>query len=227
MLNKVANVLGSIGASCLLLLALPAQAQPNAIHQLGVLGGNDTQLNSGRYFDTYEIAGSAGQRVSISLDSSDFDTYLGLLDSDGNIVSTNDDAAADNPNSYFSATLPRNDTYTVVVTSYEQQSGGDYRMVVRNFSPPPVANTSARTTARSSSGSGLRLLGQLLSIPAVREGVVNAFFNSMSSGSSPSYQDDYRLIRGGSAYPSAPQSAPRPVPPIGGNRGLYGSDHSF
>ena len=211
MLNKLANVLGSIGASCLMLIASPAKAQPNVIHQLGVLNDSDKQFESGSYFDTYEIEGSRGQRVSISLDSSDFDTYLGLLDSEGTLIASNDDAAADNPNSYLSATLPSNGTYTLVATSYEQQSG-DYRMVVRNFSPPRTASSNS-----SSGNSGSALIANPMT-PLLVWGLMNAMFSSGGTSSSSSssydhYYDHSRPASSGSSYSS-------PTPAVGG---FYGN----
>jgi len=187
MLAKLSRLLGGCGLSGLLLLALPAQAQTNTVHQMGVLGASDEQFSTGSYFDSYKIEGSEGQRVSISLDSSDFDTFLGLLDSDGNLVASNNNAATDNPNSYISTTLPRNDTYTVVATSHGAQSGGDYRMALRNFSPPPMA----RTATSGGSGNGLSALvasplGQMM-----MWGMVDSMFSSGGGSSTSSGYEHY------------------------------------
>lgn len=137
---KVAGVLSGFGIGWYLLLASPAKAQSNTVHQLGVLESADSTLSDGSYFDSYEIAGSAGQRVTISLDSSEFDTFLGLLDSEGNLIASNDDANDSNPNSFTSAVLPNDGTYTVVATSYQPSANGGYRLTMRNFSPPPSAS---------------------------------------------------------------------------------------
>ncbi len=225
-LYKGINVLCGCGVGGFLLLTaptiLPAQAQSNTVHQLGVLNANDEQFSTGSYFDSYEIEGSAGQRVSISLDSSDFDALVGLFDSDGNLVATNDDAAEANPNSFISVTLPRDDTYTVVATSYGAQGSGDYRMALRNFSPP-----SSSRVASSNSSSGQNGWSTLFSIPFVQEMMVDAFSSAFSfGGGDSSYGSDYELRRTGNPYPSSPQPAHRPVTPIGGDRGFYGSDHT-
>ncbi len=221
MLGKLSRLLSGCGLSWLLLLALPAQAQTNTVHQMGVLGASDEQFSTGSYFDSYKIEGSEGQRVSISLDSSDFDTFLGLLDSDGNLVASNNNAAADNLNSFISTTLPRNDTYTVFATSSVSQSGGDYRMALRNFSPPPVSRTRNNGNQDSSSTLVASPLGQMLML-----GFAGALLDSMFSGGGSSSAPDYELIRTGNSYPSTSQTAPQPVTPIGGNRGFYGSDHT-
>lgn len=140
-ISRVAGILSGIGVSSCL-FANPAKAQSNTIHQLGVLEAADSTLSDGSYFDSYEIAGSAGQRVTISLDSSDFDTFLGLMDSEGNLIASNDDASDSNPNSFTSAVLPSDGMYTVVATSYQPSARGGYRLAMRNFSPPRAAANS-------------------------------------------------------------------------------------
>lgn len=144
---KLSVIASSLGLGCLLLMAQPASAQTPTVHKLGVLTSSDSQLGDGSYFDSYEIAGSEGQRVTISLDSSDFNAFLGLADSEGNLVASNDDATDSNQNAFLSLTLPKDDVYTVFATSRNPQVSGDYRMVLRNFSPP------RRSAVASSSGS--------------------------------------------------------------------------
>lgn len=181
-LGNVSKLLGSFGIGCSLLMSeIPAQAQSsNTVHQLGVLGTSDEQFTTGSYFDSYKIEGSEGQRVSISLDSSDFDAFLGLLDSDGNLITSNDDAAAGNLNSYISTTLPRNDTYTVIATSYGSQTGGDYRLALRNFSPPRVQ----RTASSTGSWNGLNALMASPFGEMLIWGVVDSMLSSGGSSSS-------------------------------------------
>lgn len=146
---RVAGVLSGFSIGCCLLLASPVKAQSNAVHQLGVLDSADPTLSDGSHFDSYEIAGSAGQRVTISLDSSEFDTFLGLLDSEGNLIASNDDASGSNPNSFTSAVLPNDGTYTVVATSYQPSANGGYRLTMRNFSPPRAASNTSSSYSSS------------------------------------------------------------------------------
>lgn len=149
MLSKISGLIGGCSLCFLTLLLMPAQAQISTEHQLGVLGTSDEQLERGNYFDIYEIEGLTGQRVSISLDSSDFNAFLALIDSDGNLVASNDDAATENINSYIATTLPQSGSYTVVATS-QNLAEGDYRLVLRKFRPPTT--TVANGQNRSSSG---------------------------------------------------------------------------
>ncbi|MEL6352471.1 MAG: PPC domain-containing protein [Cyanobacteria bacterium J06627_28] len=212
LLDNTSRTLSKILSGCslgfLLFSAAPATAQSNAVHQLGILEADDARFETGNYFDGYEVEGSEGQRVSISLDSSDFDTFLGLFDSDWNLVATNDDAAENNINSYLSTTLPRDDTYTVVATSYEPEAAGDYRMVIRNFSPPqPTA------TVASENGSGGSVLSALFSIPIVQEMAVDAFFSMFSFGggssSSGTNYDHYYNRQPAGSRPSGGMAYPR------------------
>ncbi len=58
----------------------------------GTLAAGDCALDDGTFIDFYSFNGTAGQPVSVSLTSSAFDTYLFLLDPDGNILEENDDS---------------------------------------------------------------------------------------------------------------------------------------
>ncbi len=214
-LSKVSGLLSGISLGYLLLVAIPAQAQSsNTVHQLGILSSGDEQFTTGSYFDSYKIEGSAGQRISISLDSSDFNAFLGLLDSDGNLVTTNDDAAAGNPNSYISTTLPRNDTYTVIATSYSPQSGGDYRLALRNFSPPPARTASSGGSLENGWGSLVASpIGQMIMI-----GIVDSMFSGGGSSSTASDYGYYPDRQPGTSQPSYSS----PTPAVGGDS-FYGN----
>jgi tetratricopeptide (TPR) repeat protein len=79
---------------------------------------------------TYTFEGTAGQALTITLDSEDFDPVLLLLDSNGDEVAFNDDFGG-SLNSKIIITLPADDTYTVVARSFAGD-GGDYDLVVRD-----------------------------------------------------------------------------------------------
>lgn len=217
-LGKVFVILGGLSVG-FFLAANPAQAQSSPpVHKLGVLDAADPQLEDGSYFDSYEIAGSAGQRVSISLDSSEFDTFLGLMDSDGNLLISNDDASESNRNSYISLTLPADDTYTVVTTSFTPLSSGGYRLSMRNFSAP-------QTTAQSTQA-GLEPVFNPFVLSLV--GAVLSDFLSGGSSSASSYADPSQdpTFRDVNTYQSPEPTYRPPTPTVGGDRGFYGSDHT-
>ena len=197
----------------------PAQAQSSPpVHQLGVLNAADPQLEDGSYFDSYEIAGSAGQRVSISLDSSEFDPFLGLMDSEGNLLVSNDDASESNLNSYISFTLPTDGIYTVVATSFDPLSNGGYRLSMRNFSPPASTAQRPQTSPEP--------VFNPLAIAFIGAALNEFFFDGSADASSypdPSQDPLLREAERNNRYRPTPQPAPPPIVPIGGNCGFYGS----
>ena len=82
------------------------------------------------FYDQYNFSGSKNQSIKIYLESQDFDTYLMLLDAQGNKLAENDDRGEDSSNSFLHVTLPKQNTYRVVVNSYQPQSQGKYNLRV-------------------------------------------------------------------------------------------------
>ncbi|TVQ05630.1 MAG: hypothetical protein EA368_19030 [Leptolyngbya sp. DLM2.Bin27] len=78
---------------------------------------------------TYPFEGTAGQQITITLDSTDFDPVLTLLDPSETEIAFNDDFGG-SLNSKIIITLPEDGTYTVVARSFSGE-GGDYDLVVR------------------------------------------------------------------------------------------------
>ncbi len=98
----------------------------------GQLDRNSRTLNrDGSAFDDYYFRGQAGQRVVINLDSPDFDSYLVLVDPDGNVLESNDDRTEGNTNSTVRATLPKDGAYRVIINAYRAGQLGRYQVVGR------------------------------------------------------------------------------------------------
>jgi len=103
----------------------------------GQLNTADCLLNTGRYVDRYSFSGTAGQRVAISLNSTGFDAYLFLLNSNGAVIAQDDDgngglnARIPAGSGFF--TLPATGSYTILVSSYWASSFGNYTL--RLFGP--------------------------------------------------------------------------------------------
>lgn len=83
-----------------------------------------------RFASTHVFNGTAGQTVSITLDSNDFDPILILIDAKGQSIASNDDISATNTNSRIDITLPMTEQYTLLVSSFEFEGQGDYRLAV-------------------------------------------------------------------------------------------------
>ena len=90
------------------------------------------------YADCYTFAGVAGHSVSLRVQSPAFDTVLVLIGPDGRVVDDNDDCFGDSPNSclpYYTLeggrlTLLDSGSYTVEVSSYFAEEGGDYTLTI-------------------------------------------------------------------------------------------------
>src|SRR5262245_8797752 len=120
--------------SLLLLVALPLlvhaqNATPTAApteeartQNGGALHIGDTiegSLTNSSPSQSYTFVGDTGQAVTITQHSSDFDSYLILRDSNGNIVITDDDSAGNLDSRIGPYILPTSGTYTVVSDSYD------------------------------------------------------------------------------------------------------------
>jgi len=92
--------------------------------------------SDGSLYDEHTLDGVAGQTVTITLESPDFDTYLFLIGPDGNVVAENDDISAENLNSELTVTLEADGVYTIVANGFDAQSQGAYTLTVTKDSLP-------------------------------------------------------------------------------------------
>lgn len=118
-----------------------AIAQRSIFSETGQLDNSDDVLSDRSRFDLYEFPGRAGQQVQIQLDSSDFDTYLILLDPDGQPIAENDDRSRSNTNAQITLTLPTDGTYRVLANAYDARGRGRYtlRAIDLNAESSPTA----------------------------------------------------------------------------------------
>ena len=96
----------------------------------GELGAGDPTLQDGSYYQEFAFTGQAGQQIRILLESSDFDTYLILIDSAGNRIAENDDASSSTTDAEIIVTLPSTGDYTVIVNSYEGGQQGRFLLTL-------------------------------------------------------------------------------------------------
>jgi S1-C subfamily serine protease len=102
------------------------------LQEQGVLGPGAQVLQSdGSLYREYTFQGTAGQSVTVTLESSEFDTYLILVGPDQQVVDQNDDVGPDNYNSEITTTLPTTGTYRVIANSYDSSGRGRFRLTVR------------------------------------------------------------------------------------------------
>ncbi|MBL8851449.1 MAG: caspase family protein [Planctomycetaceae bacterium] len=127
----------------------------------GRLEAGDGTLKSGEYYDSYELEGVPGQHVRIELTSSDFDTYVMLVDPLGERVA-NDDFEEETRRSVIETDLTELGGYTIAVTSYEAGETGAYELAISTTevapdAPAPVVADSETAPDRPNSGAGQRL----------------------------------------------------------------------
>lgn len=109
----------------------PAAAGADILRESGTIGNNSQVLSSdGSLFNTHTFNGRAGQVVEIYVVSTEFDTYLALLNSNGQSLEQNDDRSPGNTNSFLRVTLPTTGSYTVIVNGLEKSSRGRYNLSV-------------------------------------------------------------------------------------------------
>ena len=103
---------------------------PAAIGQIinGSLTSDDCLLDDETLADFYSFSGTIGQAVSFSMSSTDFDTFLFLLDGNGNLIESNDDSTDDTTNSRIPAgngvfILPSTGTFIIAANSFEPATG--------------------------------------------------------------------------------------------------------
>jgi len=119
----------------------PTSPRPDAgsskiiLEQKGELTpANSSVLPSdGSLFDQYTFEGNQGQTVVVVLESTDFDTYLAILNSEGEAIGENDNVAEQNSNSEITVTLPASGRYRIFVNASEPppKGRGKYSLTVR------------------------------------------------------------------------------------------------
>ena len=122
-----------LGAVALLTMALPVAAQT----EVGTISIGDSvtgELTNAQFSHSYTLDAEAGQVVTITLTSEDFDTYLSLLNADGDVLASNDDSNGTN-SAITAIELPEADGYTIVAESYSSNRGnsgdtGEYTLSV-------------------------------------------------------------------------------------------------
>lgn len=113
----------------------PSNGNQNLLNDVlvyrGTLESGDSVLASDKsLYDEYTFEGKAGQRVSILLESSDFDTYLAVFTPNGELWQEHDDISNNNSNAQITVTLPTTGTYRVIVNAYNSQEKGRYTLKI-------------------------------------------------------------------------------------------------
>ncbi len=115
-------------------LTQPVAAQPIAIGGgvTGTLAAGDTREGDGAFADRYRFSARRGQRVTVALASSDFDTTLELTRPDGSDLD-NDDTRVNGrteTDSRIDTVLAEDGDYLITVSAYRADATGKYRLTL-------------------------------------------------------------------------------------------------
>jgi hypothetical protein len=86
-------------------------------------------------YDEYTFEGTQGQTVVITVESTDFDTYLAIFNSQIELLGENNDVTQQNSNSELTVTLTESDRYRVMVNAAHPlpKGRGRYSLTVREI----------------------------------------------------------------------------------------------
>jgi hypothetical protein len=107
---------------------------------------DDFLVEDNSYIDVYTFTGQAGQRVIITMTSEALDSYLILLDPNGNSIAQDDDSAG-NLDAQIDIVLPVDGVYRVYANSYSGGLQGAYTLQAS------IATAEATETAATSNQS--------------------------------------------------------------------------
>lgn len=130
---------GTLSLGCLIAFSATGMAQNTTLlSEQGQLEADDNRLDDNSLYDLYRFAGEAGQQVTITLASLDFDAYLFLVDPDGNKLAENDDIEGSTDAS-LTMSLPVSGEYMIVANSYDADGIGAYTVTVTAAQAEPIA----------------------------------------------------------------------------------------
>ena len=115
------------------------QADDVVMRYSGTLSSSDSQLDDGSYYDVHTFSGREGDQVRVTLTSSDFDTFLMVLDPSGEVVEQNDDMSSGSTDSSLNIVLNDTGEYRIVANSYDSSGRGRYN-IVADIRRPAASN---------------------------------------------------------------------------------------
>jgi hypothetical protein len=110
--------------------AITGEAKANETTSGQLTRSDATLADDGSYVDYHTFNGRRGDRVVITMESSDFDTYLmiGFGRRDALERLATDDDGGGGTNSRITITLPQDGQYTILANSYEPGATGNYTL---------------------------------------------------------------------------------------------------
>lgn len=125
------KILVGLGLAIAAIALLPSAAVADTLLQRSCkLEATDDTLTDESLFDRHSFVGVAGQSVTVSLISNDFDPYVILLDAGNEKIGESDDISEDDINASLTVTLPDDGVYSVLANSYDEVGLGDYILTI-------------------------------------------------------------------------------------------------
>jgi hypothetical protein len=137
------------------LLGLPTEGRTLSLGELysGSLTGLSPTIGDGKKAQAWSLEGRAGEAVSVTLVSDDFDTYLYLTGPGLDDVLSDDDGAGD-LNSLLTVSFPEDAVYTVVASSLGSGTTGSYTIRVDEPTDMRDLPTDGRTLSLGETANG-------------------------------------------------------------------------
>jgi hypothetical protein len=111
----------------------------------GTLGADSPTLADNSPFDAWYFEGRAGERVTITLRSTDFDSYVHIGRHGEQRLLANDDDSGGGNDAQLTFTFPANGTYVILANTFAAGASGRYRLdVARASGGGDTAATSQR-----------------------------------------------------------------------------------
>jgi S1-C subfamily serine protease len=115
----------------------PQSGSPSGVilQEQGTLNPGGSTLSDGSLYREHVFRATQGQTVTITMESTDFDTYLILVNDQGEPLAQNDDRCAQQTpecrNSEIRMTLPQTGTYRAIANAFDASGRGRYTITVR------------------------------------------------------------------------------------------------
>lgn len=127
------------------------------------LDSGDRALGDGSYFEAWFFEGRAGQRVTITMRSGAFDTFLAVGRHNGDVIETNDDyEGSASTNSQIAIELPADGMYMIRANSLEAAKTGEYTLTLEGGSGGPA------NIGKGNTGGATMTAEQVLGMPVNR-----------------------------------------------------------
>lgn len=81
-------------------------------------------------YDEYTFEGKKDQKITVKVESKEFDTYLAIFTPAGDLLAEHDDISQQDSNSAISVTLTADGTYRLIINAYDKDGKGKYTLKV-------------------------------------------------------------------------------------------------